>query len=93
MSASTQDNYLWIRWENAKTKRYYLCALEYDLLGDLLLTSCYGSLTSDAGQLKKSAMKSLNEAQSIIKSLMSRRRQHGYQIKVQKNSFLGLDLT
>lgn len=68
------------RWENRINRRYYVCWLEVDLLGDWLCTRCYGSLDSAQGQIKKQGVASWQTALQQIKRIAHTRRRHGYAI-------------
>ena len=75
------------RWENRINRRYYVCWLEVDLLGDWLCTRCYGSLDSAQGQIKKQGVASWQTAQRQIKRIAQTRRRHGYNIVTCSDGF------
>ena len=80
-------DYLHYRWENLLTQRYYICMLEYDLLGDLLFTTVHGGLNSSSGKTRKRAIFSLEEGMMQLKKISKRRQQHGYKLILCGNTF------
>ena len=81
------SHYLHFRWENLNNKRYYICVLEHDIFGDLLLTKYYGSINSRNGRIEKQAVSSLKDAVQQLKKLANTRRRHGYTLVSQQLTF------
>lgn len=81
------NHHLHIRWEHRKTARYYRCVLQYDLLGDLLLTIAYGSIHSHRGQIRNKFFSNSDLAMATIKQISKRRQQHGYRLVFYDNHF------
>ncbi|MBK1673760.1 hypothetical protein CKO35_10660 [Ectothiorhodospira shaposhnikovii] len=66
------------RWYNPGNARYYLVHLQQDLLGDWVLSTCWGGSTSKQGAVKSIPVSSQEAGLAEIERIARRRRQHGY---------------
>lgn len=68
------------RWVNPQNQRYYSADLEQDLFGEWVLNCRWGSLRSQRGGVKITAVQSWEEGRAMIDALAKRRCKRGYQI-------------
>jgi len=69
-----------IRWENPQTRRYYVCYLHEDMLGDIILTMVNGGIDSYRGRVRHQLCESTMEGSQLINSIHQRRQQRGYSL-------------
>ncbi len=69
------------RWVNTQKRRYYNLYVDYDLLGDLILLTTWGSLDTHQGGKKSVLVTDLASLPNLIKIIFNRRAHNAYQLQ------------
>jgi predicted DNA-binding WGR domain protein len=66
------------RWENNLNQRYYTAHAHRDLLGDLVVTLCWGKRNTKLGRLKSVFCEDEIKAKNYLEKIDKIRCRHGY---------------
>lgn len=69
------------RWINAEKRRYYKLYVNYDLLGDLILLTTWGSLDTHQGGKKSILISDFASLPNLLKTIFNRRAHNAYQLE------------
>lgn len=67
-------------WINAQKRRYYHVHMHLDILGDLTLTRCWGSLDSRRGRIQNEVVTNLKQGRKILDEIGIQRIRRGYKL-------------